>query len=42
MKLSVFSPVFNENSLEEALIFLNKQGVKSIEWVQVDFREQNM
>ncbi len=31
MKLSVFSPVFNGNTLEEALAFLNKHGVKSIE-----------
>ncbi|MBE7053284.1 MAG: sugar phosphate isomerase/epimerase [Ruminococcaceae bacterium] len=31
MKLSVFSPVFNGNTLEEALMFLNKHGVKSIE-----------
>ena len=31
MKLSVFSPVFNGNTLEEALEFLNRHGVKSIE-----------
>lgn len=31
MKLSVFSPVFNGKTLEEALQFLNKHGVKAIE-----------